>query len=119
MSEQPIDPTPAEAEDNEPVFYNPKSVALISNIMEWVAWIVLAGFIGQLVANVVTLNTQAQGASLSDLFAQVGAATMIPYLVTSFLIPALTGLTFFFALLGVANGLNVLREIEFNQRESK
>jgi uncharacterized membrane protein YeaQ/YmgE (transglycosylase-associated protein family) len=119
MSEQSIDPTPAEAEENEPVFYNPKTLALISNIMEWVAWIVLAGFIGHIAAQVVSLNNQTQGASLSDLIAQAGAAVIFPYLISNMLVPALTGLTFFFVLLGVAQGLNVLREIEFNQRESK
>jgi hypothetical protein len=117
MSEQTTENVDV-VEENEPIYYKPKSLNLVASLAGIFSWIVSLGF----VANVVVqgLNVQAQlkqqGLALSTLLAEPSFQS---YAFTNLIIPLLTGLAFFAILQGVSIGLNALLEIDFNIREPK
>ncbi len=121
MSEQAIenvDVSEIVEEANDPIYYSPKALNLVASLAGIFSWIVLAGFLADIV--VQGLNVQAQ---LSE--QNLALATLIKepsfnsYLFTNLVVPFLTGLALFAILQGVSIGLNVLLEIDFNLREPK
>ena len=108
----------APVEDNDPIYYKPRSLNLIATISGISSWVILVGFIADLV--IQTLNIQAQLAgqqvALSKL---VTEPAFNSYIFTNMVIPLLMGLGLFLTLQGVSIGLNVLLEIDFNIREPK
>jgi hypothetical protein len=107
-----------EEEENEPIYYKPKVLNLISTLTQIFSWIVLVGYL----ANVVFqgLNVQAQlkqqGLQLSTLLAE---PSFDSYVFTNLVVPLMAGLAFFFIMQAVSVGLNALLEIDFNMREPK
>jgi hypothetical protein len=110
-------------EDNEPIYYKPKTLNLIASISGILSWVVLVGFL-------VNIGVQAWGmqASIAQAVAQgqpFDLATLLKepsfhsFLFTAFITPLLTGLTMFMTLQGISLGLNVLLEIDFNARDPK
>lgn len=105
-------------EENEPIYYKPKSLNLVATLAGIFSWIVLAGFVADVVFQ--GLNVQAQlkqqGLALTALLAE---PSFNSYVFTNLVAPLLTGLALFAILQGVSIGLNVLLEIDFNFREPK
>lgn len=120
--EEEIESEISAEEENEPVYYKPKTLSLISVISQWLSWVVLILVLLVIVAQglylngIATQNATAVMALLSD--AQQGEQARL-FVYTSMLLPLLTGLSFFFLLQAASVGLNALLEIEFNQREPK
>lgn len=105
-------------EENEPIYYKPKSLNLVATLAGIFSWIVLAGFVADVAFQ--GLNVQAQlkqqGLALTALLAE---PSFNSYVFTNLVAPLLTGLALFAILQGVSIGLNVLLEIDFNFREPK
>lgn len=114
MSEENVDVV-IEAEENEPVYYNPKSLNLVTSIARVFSWVVLVGFVLLVVGNFMNLQELSQGATLTDIFKQASARIWV---YTNLVTPLLTGLGLFIALQGISIGLDVLLEIDYNARES-
>ena len=115
MTEQTVEEV-VEIEDDEPVYYKPRSLTLVSTISGILSWVVLVGFIAVIVAQYTVLQQLAQGAPMSTLIANPQVQNWI---YTNMVFPLLDGLSLFFILQGVSIGLNVLLEIDFNSREPK
>ncbi len=121
MSDQTVETEVEEVEevvidDNEPVYYKPRILNLVATIAGILSWVVLLGFIAVVVGQYLNLTELSQGAPISSLLSQASAKVWI---YTNLVIPLLSGLSFFCILQGVAIGLNVLLEIDFNMRETK
>jgi len=121
MTDEKIEEVAPE-EENEPIYYKPKTLSLIATIAMWVPWVVLVAFILVIVAQVLYINGIATTNSttligmLTD--AQQGEQARM-YIYSNMVIPLFTGLSFFVLLQAAAIGLNVLLEIDFNAREQK
>lgn len=115
MSEQTIENV-VELEDAEPVYYKPRMLNLVATISGILSWVVLLGFIALIVGQYLVLQELGQGAPWSTLLVNPQVKNWI---YTNMALPLLNGLSLFFILQGVAIGLNVLLEIDFNIREPK
>jgi hypothetical protein len=105
-------------EGNEPIFYNPKILTLISSLANVFSWFVLVGYLADVVAqflNVRNTLTQQGMTFNAELFKDPSA---LSYLITNLGTPFFTGVALFLVLQGVAIGLNVLYELDMNARES-
>src|SRR5438874_1893369 len=102
-------------EDNEPIYYKPKTLSLVSMIAAWLSWIILVGFIILIAAQAQSLAEMAAGTAFSALVSNPSARNFI---YSNLILPLFTGLTFFVLLQAASIGLSVLLEIEFNIRES-
>jgi hypothetical protein len=111
-----IETNVTQEEEKEPVLYNPKTLSLVANATGWVSWLVLAGFLADVVAQFLSLQSQigAQGMSFADLFKEVG---FVSYLITNLVTPFVTGIAWFVVLQAASVGLNVLLEMDFNLRD--
>jgi multisubunit Na+/H+ antiporter MnhB subunit len=114
MSEEIVEPV-VEVDENEPVYYNSKTLTLITSVARVFSWVVLVGFVLLIVGNYINLQELSQGAALTDIFKQASARIWI---YTNMVTPLLTGLGLFIILQGISTGLDVLLEIDFNTRES-
>jgi hypothetical protein len=105
-------------EDNEPVYFAPKRVTLVSDFASVLSWVVLVGFIAYVILGIISLRAQIVTNSyvLKDLLKE---PSFFVYLFTNMIIPLLTGLGFFGVLQAAAAGLNMLLEKDFNAREVK
>jgi hypothetical protein len=109
-------------EENGPIYYNPKTLSLVSIVAAWVSWIILVGTILVIIAQVqYVIGIAAQNSTtligmLSD--AQQGEQARI-FVYTNMVLPLFTGLGLFLLLQAASIGLNALLEIEFNMREPK
>jgi hypothetical protein len=105
-------------EDNEPIYFAPKRVTLVSDFASVLSWVVLVGFVGYVILGIVSLRAQivTNSYALSDLIKE---PSFFVYLFTNMIIPLLTGLVFFGVLQATAVGLNMLLEKDFNAREAK
>ncbi len=108
--------TEVDVDENEPVFFNPKSLNLVATTARVLSWIVLVGFVGILVGNIFYLVEGAQGASLGEL---MQSSSVRLWMFTNLLTPLLTGATFFVVLQGVCGVIDALFEVDFNTRETK
>ena len=115
MSEQTMESV-IEPEDTEPVYYKPRMLNLVATISGILSWVVLLGFIALIVGQYLVLQELGQGAPLSTLITNPSVKNWI---YTNMALPLLNGLSLFIILQGVAIGLNVLLEIDFNIREPK
>ncbi len=102
--------------ENEPIYYNPSRLSLVSTISSWVSWIVLAVFVINTIIQVRSLQTQIanQGLDISQLYTDPNFQS---YLFSNLLLPFFTGIAFFLVLQGVSIGLNAILEVDFNLRE--
>jgi hypothetical protein len=106
------------AEDKEPIYFTPKRVSLVSDVASILSWVVLVGFISDIVVQVISLQAQlkTQGIALSTLLHE---SSFFVYLFVNLVIPLLTGLGIFVILQAASVGLNVLLEMDYNSREAK
>jgi hypothetical protein len=117
MAEESIE-TVVEIEENEPVYYKPGTLNLVSTISGILSWIVLVVFIADMVVQVMSVQAQLASQNLV-LTTLISEPSFISYCMTNLFIPLFMGLGLFITLQGVAIGLNVLLEIDFNMREPK
>lgn len=120
MSDQPIEQEVEVEEieiDDEPLYYKPRSLSLMATLSGIISWIVLAGYVADIVIQVLSIQAQlkSQQLVLSTLMAE---PSFNSYIFTNLILPLLTGLTFFCVLQGVSIGLNAIFEIETNTRET-
>lgn len=105
-----------DVDENEPVFFNPKSLNLVASSARIISWIVLVGFVATLVNNVLYFIEVSQGTSLAELFNNANARM---WMFSNLITPVITGATFFVLLQGVCNVIDALFEVDFNTREAK
>jgi hypothetical protein len=105
-------------EENEPIYYKPKVLNLVATLSGIFSWVILVGFLADIVFQGVNIQAQLkqQGLTLSALLSE---PSFLSYVFTNLVIPLLTGLGFFFVLEGIYVGLNALLEVDFNMREPK
>lgn len=105
-------------EEKEPVYFTPKRVSLVSDIASILSWVVLVGFVGDIVLQIISLRAQMTTNNLA-LATLIKDPSFFGYLFINLIVPLLTGLGLFVLLLAAANGLNMLLEIDFNAREGR
>jgi hypothetical protein len=106
------------SEDKEPIYFVPKRISLISDTANILSWIILVGFLGAVVAEIIGLRAQlvAQGLAIKTLLREPSLYTFI---FTNMVIPLLTGLGFFGLLQAASLGLSMLLEWDYNIREGR
>jgi hypothetical protein len=109
---------PDSSEDNEPIYFAPKRVSLVSVTASILSWVILIGFVGDLVAQLISLKAQitSQGLVLSTLLHE---PSFFAYLFSNMLIPLLTGLGLFIVLQAASVGLDMLLETDYKIRDAK
>lgn len=108
----------APIEEKEPVYFTPRRVSFFSDFASILSWVVLVGFLAQVVFAAINLQSQMSTQNLT-LAVLLKEPSFVPYLFVNMLIPVLTGLVFFAVLQGVAQGLNILLELDLFNREGK
>jgi hypothetical protein len=105
------------SEDKEPIYFAPKRVSLVSDTANILSWVILVGFVGDIVAQEISLQAQltSQGLVLSTLLHEPSFFT---YIFSNMLIPLLTGLGLFAILQAASVGLNMLLETDYNMRKA-
>ena len=105
-------------EEKEPIYFAPKRVSLISDVSSILSWVVLVGFVGNFIIQLVSLSGQvkSQGLALSTLIRE---PSFFSYVFINLLIPLLTGLALFAILQAAAVGLNMLLEMDYNAHDAK
>ncbi|HEX7567922.1 MAG TPA: hypothetical protein VF355_05090 [Anaerolineaceae bacterium] len=106
------------AEDKEPIYFAPKRVSLVSDTANILSWAILVGFVGDIVAQEISLQAQltSQGLGLSTLLHE---PSFFAYIFSNMLIPLLTGLGLFAILQAASVGLNMLLETDYDMREAR
>jgi hypothetical protein len=105
-------------EEKEPIYFAPKRVSLVSDVSSILSWVVLVGFVGNFIIQMVSLSGQmkSQGLVLSTLIRE---PSFFSYVFINLLIPLLTGLALFAVLQAAAVGLNMLLEMDYNAHDAK
>ena len=105
-------------QEDEPVYFVPKRVSLISDFANVLSWIVLVGFVGLFIVKFLDLRSQLSGQQFT--FAQLlKNISLYSYIFTNMIEPLLIGLGLFALLQAASMGLNMLLEADFNAREAK
>jgi hypothetical protein len=106
------------SEDKEPIFFVPKRISMISDTANILSWIILVGFVGAVIAQIIGLRAQlvSQGIAIKTLLKEPSLYT---YIFSNMVVPLLTGLGFFGLLQAASLGLSMLLEWDFNMREAK
>ena len=106
------------SEDKEPIYFAPKRVSLVSDTANILSWVVLVGFVGDIVVQVISLQAQlkTQGLVLSTLMHE---SSFFAYLFVNLIVPLLTGLGLFVVLQAAAIGLNMLLESDYNMHDAR
>jgi hypothetical protein len=105
-------------EDKEPIYFAPKRVSMISDLASILSWIVLVGFIGSVIVEVISLQSQLSSQSLT-IAGLIHEPSLYVFLFVNLIVPLLTGLGLFVLLQAAALGLNMLLENDFNARDAK
>jgi hypothetical protein len=118
MSENNVQTPTTDSTEDEPVYYSPNRLSLISTIASWFSWFVLVGFIADTVIQGMGIQSQmsSQGLVLSTLIRE---PSFLSYVFANLLTPFFTGVALFLILQAASIGLNVVLEMDFNMRESK
>jgi hypothetical protein len=123
MSEQVEKQTTEEEVEDKPIYFNLKVLNLVSTISGILSWVVLVAYLASMVLTIIGFQAsitqaRAQGQEV-NLFTMLGDPAFLLYLVNTYMLPLMTGLTMFMTLQGIAIGLNALLEIDFNIRDSR
>jgi hypothetical protein len=113
-----METTEITAQEEEPIYFAPKRVSLISDISAILSWVVLVGFVADFVIQIVSLQSQMKSQSLA-IATLMREPSFFSYLFINLIIPLFTGLGLFAILQAAAVGLNVLLEMDYNAREAK
>ncbi len=106
------------SEDKEPIFFVPKRISMISDTANILSWIILVGFVGAVIAQIIGLRAQlvSQGIAIKTLLKEPSLYT---YIFSNMVVPLLSGLGFFGLLQAASLGLSMLLEWDYNMREAK
>jgi hypothetical protein len=106
------------SEDKEPIYFAPKRVSLVSVTASIFSWVVLVGFVGDFVVQMINLQATltAQNLTLSSLLHE---PSFYAYIFSNMLIPLFTGLGLFAILQAASVGLEMMLEADYNLRDSK
>ena len=106
------------SEDKEPIFFVPKRISMISDTANILSWIILVGFVGAVISQIIGLRAQlvSQGIAIKTLLKEPSLYT---YIFSNMVVPLLTGLGFFGLLQAASLGLSMLLEWDYNMREAK
>lgn len=119
MSDEIIEPVAdvdVDIDENEPVFFNMKTLNTIASSARILSWVIFAGFVLMMSGNIYNLRELSQNAAFSEM---IGNASIRVWIFTNILTPLFTGATFFVVLQGVCNIIDALLEVDFNTRETK
>ena len=105
-------------EEKETLYFTPKRVSLVADVASILSWVVLVGFIGDIVLQVISLRAQMTTNNLA-VATLIKDPSFFGYLFINMIVPLLTGLGLFVLLLAAANALNVLLEMDYNAREAR
>jgi hypothetical protein len=105
-------------EEKEPIYFKPKNVSLISDIASILSWVVLVGFLGDVIVELISLQSQIKTQNLV-MATLLHEPSFFSYIFINMLVPLLTGIVFFVILQAAAAGLNMLLESDYNAREGK
>ena len=107
-----MEETEMKVQEEEPIYYTPKRLSRISDLASIVSWVVLVGFIGDVIVQIVSLMAQlkSQNVAISTLTSE---PSFYSYIFINVVIPLLTGLGLFAILQGVSVGLNVLLDMDY------
>jgi hypothetical protein len=105
-------------EEKEPIYFAPKRVSLVSDVSSILSWVVLVGFLGNFIIQMVSLSGQMKSQSLA-LATLIREPSFFSYVFINLLIPLLTGLALFAILQAAAVGLNMLLEMDYNAHDAK
>ena len=105
------------ATDKEPIYFAPKRVSLVSDVASILSWVVLVGFIIDIVVQVINVQSQLKSGNLV-FTTLIHEPSFISYLFINLAVPLLTGLGLFVILQAAAAGLNVLLELDYNSHEA-
>lgn len=105
-------------DEKEPVYFTSKRVSFFSDFASILSWVVLVGFVAQMIFSIINLQSQMTSQSLT-MALLIKEPSFIPYLFVNMLVPLLTGLVFFVILQAAAQGLNVLLELDLNNRSTR
>ena len=107
-------------EDNEPIYYKPRSLNLVASTSGVLSWVVLVVFLANVGIQIWNIQAQLQGQQqVPPLATLLTEPSFISYLFTNLIQPLLLGLTLFTTLQAISIGLNALLEIDFNFSEPK
>jgi hypothetical protein len=106
------------SEDKEPIYFAPRRVSLVSDTANILSWVVLVGFVGDIVLQVISLQAQLKTNNLV-LSTLLHESSFFAYLFVNLIIPFLTGLALFAVLQAAAIGLNMLLEADYNMHDGK
>lgn len=111
-----IETTEMDTKEEEPIYYVPKRVSRISDFASVLSWIVLVGFLADVIVQVISLQAQlsSQGVTLASL---VREPSLYSYFFINVGVPLLTGLGLFALLQAAAAGLNMLLDMDYKARE--
>jgi hypothetical protein len=117
MTEEKIEITVSPDDDNEPIFFVPKRISMVADTANILSWVILVGFVGDIIAQVIGLRAQlvSQGVAFSALLKE---PSLYSYVFTNMIVPLLTGLGFFALLQAASLGLSMLLEADFNMRDA-
>jgi hypothetical protein len=116
MSDEIVENVAVDVDENEPVYYSPKTLNLVSSVSRVFSWVVLVIYVLLVVGNYMNLQELSQGAALTEIVKQASPRIWV---YTNLVMPLITGLVMFVVLQGIAIGLDVLLEFDFNTRETK
>ncbi len=106
-------------EDKEPIYYRSETCHAWSRILASIlSWIVLVGFIGGVIVEVISLQSQLTTQNLT-IAGLIKEPSLYVFLFVNMIVPLLTGLGLFVLLQAAAVGLNMLLENDFNARDAK
>jgi hypothetical protein len=105
-------------EEKEPIYFNPKRVSLVSDVASILSWVVLVGFIGDIILQVISLKAQMTTNNLA-IATLMKDPSFFGYLFINLIVPLLTGLGLYTLLQAAAAGLNVLLEMDYNARDAR
>jgi hypothetical protein len=105
-------------EEKGPIFFTPKRVGVVSDTASIVSWVVLVGFVGDIIMQVISLQTQLKSQNIA-LVTLLREPSFFSYIFVNLIVPLLTGLALFAVLQAAAVGLNMLLEMYEDAHEAK
>lgn len=109
---------PVLTEEDEPLYFVPRRVSSIADLAGILSWVVLVGFVGDMVVKLLDVRSQITTNSLvlGDLLKELSFHS---YLFTNIIEPLLFGLALFAVLQGVSAGLEMILEMTYRKKEQE
>ncbi len=107
---------PVTPEEDEPLYFVPRRVSTAADFAGILSWVVLVGFVAEMVVKLLDVRSQISTNSLvlGDLLKELSFHS---YLFTNIIEPLLFGLALFAVLQGVSVGLEMILEMTYRKKE--